>query len=83
MNFDKSRLVLRKTDGFFICPNSNCRRKYQVKYSLIRHIRNECTIKRRYPCPICHKKFTYGFIVIRHLQHVHKLSPMEAYKQIH
>ncbi|XP_055530379.1 longitudinals lacking protein, isoforms H/M/V isoform X10 [Wyeomyia smithii] len=60
--------------GFYRCPNGSCERKYKIKYSLIRHLRNECIDKRRFPCPSCKKKFSYSFILNRHLQKVHKIN---------
>ncbi|XP_065094138.1 uncharacterized protein LOC135714683 [Ochlerotatus camptorhynchus] len=58
--------------GFFHCPNGTCDRKYKIKYSLIRHLRNECIDNRRFPCPFCKKKFSYSFILNRHILKVHK-----------
>ncbi|XP_035911656.1 uncharacterized protein LOC118512004 [Anopheles stephensi] len=61
--------------GFFHCPADSCDRKYKTKYSLLRHLRNECNADRRHSCPKCDKKFSYAFILNRHLLNVHKESP--------
>uniref|UniRef100_A0A1Q3F071 Putative lola n=1 Tax=Culex tarsalis TaxID=7177 RepID=A0A1Q3F071_CULTA len=68
--------VIGKPDenGFYRCPNGTCERKYKIKYSLIRHLRNECIDNRRFPCPSCKKKFSYSFILNRHMQKVHKIN---------
>lgn len=68
--------VIGKPDacGYYRCPNGTCDRKYKIKYSLIRHLRNECIDNRRFPCPSCKKKFSYSFILNRHLQKVHKIN---------
>ncbi|XP_021699981.1 longitudinals lacking protein, isoforms H/M/V isoform X11 [Aedes aegypti] len=58
--------------GFYHCPNGVCDRKYKIKYSLIRHLRNECIDVRRFPCGFCKKKFSYSFILNRHMRKVHK-----------
>ncbi|XP_062544948.1 longitudinals lacking protein, isoforms A/B/D/L isoform X13 [Armigeres subalbatus] len=58
--------------GFYHCPNGVCDRRYKIKYSLIRHLRNECIDNRRFQCLFCNKKFSYSFILNRHMQKVHK-----------
>lgn len=45
-----------------------------MKYSLVRHIRHECLQVRKFSCPECYRPFGYGFLVLRHLQTVHKMS---------
>ncbi|EAA09518.3 AGAP005245-PI [Anopheles gambiae str. PEST] len=76
LNDDLALMVGRPDDrGFFHCPADSCDRKYKIKYSLLRHLRNECNADRRYSCPKCKKKFSYAFILNRHLLNVHKESP--------
>lgn len=55
--------------------------RYQVKHSLSRHMRHECTQARRFGCPDCTRTFTHGFNVIRHLQQVHKMSSHDAHQR--
>lgn len=55
--------------------------RYQVKHSLSRHMRHECTQSRRFGCPDCTRTFTHGFNVIRHLQQVHKMSSNDAHQR--
>ncbi|XP_050092126.1 uncharacterized protein LOC126575462 [Anopheles aquasalis] len=73
---DDIALMVAQPDvhGFFRCPVGTCDRKYKIKYSLLRHLRNECIGNRRYSCPKCDKKFSYSFIMNRHLLNVHKDS---------
>ncbi|XP_070495859.1 histone-lysine N-methyltransferase PRDM16-like [Chironomus tepperi] len=67
-------------DGYYKCPNENCDRKYQIKHSLVRHLRHECNLRgNNFSCPLCLKRFTHGFNVLRHLQQVHKLTSEEAH----
>ncbi|XP_050072661.1 uncharacterized protein LOC126560750 [Anopheles maculipalpis] len=75
-NDDLALMVGRPDEhGFFHCPADACDRKYKIKYSLLRHLRNECNADRRHSCPKCDKKFSYAFILNRHLLNVHKESP--------
>lgn len=55
--------------------------RYQVKHSLSRHMRHECTQSRRFGCTDCTRTFTHGFNVIRHLQQVHKMSSHDAHQR--
>lgn len=48
--------------------------RYEHRATLQRHIRHECDKSRGYYCPECNKKFSYGFLVTRHLVKVHKVS---------
>uniref|UniRef100_A0A182MHK9 C2H2-type domain-containing protein n=1 Tax=Anopheles culicifacies TaxID=139723 RepID=A0A182MHK9_9DIPT len=76
INDDLALLVGRPDErGYFHCPADACDRKYKIKYSLLRHLRNECNADRRHSCPMCNKKFSYAFILNRHLLNVHKESP--------
>ncbi|XP_053673958.1 serine-rich adhesin for platelets-like [Anopheles nili] len=76
LNDDIALMVGRPDgDGYFHCPADSCDRKYKIKYSLLRHLRNECNADRRYSCPKCDKRFSYSFILNRHLLKVHKESP--------
>uniref|UniRef100_A0A182IXX6 Uncharacterized protein n=1 Tax=Anopheles atroparvus TaxID=41427 RepID=A0A182IXX6_ANOAO len=73
LNDDIALMVGRPDElGYFQCPIGTCDRKYKIKYSLLRHLRNECLADRRYACPKCDKKFCYSFILNRHLLKVHK-----------
>lgn len=55
--------------------------RYQIKHSLVRHMRHECTQVSHFSCPDCSRTFTHGFNVIRHLQQVHKLSSHAAHQR--
>ncbi|CAO1421400.1 unnamed protein product [Diamesa serratosioi] len=55
--------------------------EYKVRHSLIRHLRHECFNDQHFICPECSKKFSHGFIVIRHLQQVHKMPSHEAHQR--
>ena len=55
--------------------------RYKGKHSLIRHLRHEHSNHHKFSCPECLKKFSHGFIVMRHLQQVHKMEAAEAQRK--
>lgn len=55
----------------YYCPN-NCGRNYNAKRSVMRHLRNECGVSKKFSCPFCPKKFSYNNDMCLHAAIVHK-----------
>lgn len=57
------------------CPN-NCGRRYRGfkrKWSLMRHINNECGLPKQFQCHICLKLFAHKYVLKKHCLCIHKL----------
>lgn len=57
-----------------VCPNM-CGRSYKGnfrKYSLKRHLFNECGVDPRFECPVCQKRFKDKGSMKRHVAGIHR-----------
>ena len=50
-----------------------CGRRYKVKQSLLKHLKNECGGQRNFVCDICKKTFTQNVSLRRHLIKNHNI----------
>lgn len=62
----------------FACPMPGCSRRYLNKHSLKRHIKYECADRKQHVCPLCQRRFSHGFVAVRHLILVHKFDKQNA-----
>lgn len=55
----------------FACPR--CPKMYKQHFNLLRHLRLECGVERRFECHICKRRFCRQNQMKRHLMLVHPL----------
>ena len=60
---------IRNTSGKWKCPR--CSRAYATEGNLMRHIKFECGVRRRFICIICNHRFTQRCSLLRHLKSFH------------
>ncbi|XP_034185227.1 uncharacterized protein LOC117606608 isoform X3 [Osmia lignaria lignaria] len=63
---------IRNTSGKWKCPR--CTRSYVTEGNLVRHVRFECGVRRKFCCIFCNRKFTQRCSLIRHLRNFHNES---------
>ncbi|KAF7272346.1 hypothetical protein GWI33_014895 [Rhynchophorus ferrugineus] len=61
-NHDKVRYGCRK-----------CRKTYQQKKTLGRHLRFDCGQKPAFVCQLCSKAFKHGYILLKHMRNTHDI----------
>ncbi|XP_026481449.1 gastrula zinc finger protein XlCGF57.1-like [Ctenocephalides felis] len=71
-------LLKQTTSSDFACPMPGCSRRYLNKHSLRRHMKYECADRKQHVCPLCQRRFSHGFVAVRHLVLVHKFDKQNA-----
>ena len=68
----------RQTSNMYLCDH--CRKEYQYKKSLVRHIRERHVNNKHYPCAIkaCRSKFIRRGYLITHLRKIHNIEHNKA-----
>lgn len=61
---------------------AKCKKTYQRKESLGRHLRFDCGQNPSFACQICSKKFKHGYILLNHMRHTHNIF-IEKLRQRH
>ncbi|KAF7272312.1 hypothetical protein GWI33_014861 [Rhynchophorus ferrugineus] len=52
---------------------SKCKKTYQQKKTLGRHLRFDCGQKPAFTCQLCAKQFKHGYILLKHMRNTHDI----------